>query len=324
MLPAVRLAPAAGRSRLALRRVRVPAPGRPVGAGRQPGSSTRPGGSATCRLTLPGRANRSNAVVALAVAEVFGVEPAQALPRLRDGRLGGGPVHPAGTAAAARCGCCSPRTRQAGWRRSTCSTRRRARCCWPSTLRCPDGKDTSWLWDVDYRVLRGRPVFVDRRARLDLAVRLEADQVPFDLVDGVDDAVDRVRWDQPGRDRQLHGVPADPGGARAGGKCGQRAARVRAHGAARTRAAASTPAAGLGLPGPAQHVRRPGQPAGAGAPGPAARHRGGAGAGQRGPAGAPAGRHLPARRRRGPAADPGGPAAAGRRRALPRRPSGAR
>ncbi len=21
----------------------------------------------------------------------------------------------------------------------------------------PDGKDTSWLWDVDYRVLRGRP-----------------------------------------------------------------------------------------------------------------------------------------------------------------------
>src|SRR5262249_58400067 len=35
-------------------------------------------------LSLPGRANRSNAVVALAVAEVFGVVTAQALPRMRD------------------------------------------------------------------------------------------------------------------------------------------------------------------------------------------------------------------------------------------------
>jgi len=35
-------------------------------------------------LSLPGRANRSNAVVALAVAEVFGVVTAQALPRLRE------------------------------------------------------------------------------------------------------------------------------------------------------------------------------------------------------------------------------------------------
>ena len=56
----------------------------------------------------------------------------------------------------------------------------------------PDGKDTSWLWDVDYRVLRGRPVFVSGERRLDLAVRLEADQVPFELVDGIDDAVSRV------------------------------------------------------------------------------------------------------------------------------------
>ena len=56
----------------------------------------------------------------------------------------------------------------------------------------PDGKDTSWLWDVDYRVLRGRPVFATGERRLDLAVRLEADQVPFELADSVDDAVGRV------------------------------------------------------------------------------------------------------------------------------------
>ena len=56
----------------------------------------------------------------------------------------------------------------------------------------PDGRDTSWLWDVDYRVLRGRQVFVSGERRLDLAVRLEADLVAFDLVDGVDEAVDQV------------------------------------------------------------------------------------------------------------------------------------
>jgi hypothetical protein len=35
-------------------------------------------------------------------------------------------------------------------------------------------------------------VFVTGERRLDLAVRLEADRVPFELVEGVDDAVDRV------------------------------------------------------------------------------------------------------------------------------------
>jgi UDP-N-acetylmuramyl tripeptide synthase len=56
----------------------------------------------------------------------------------------------------------------------------------------PDGKDTSWLWDVDYRVLRGRPVLVSGERSLDLAVRLEADLVPFELAEDVDDAVTRV------------------------------------------------------------------------------------------------------------------------------------
>ena len=56
----------------------------------------------------------------------------------------------------------------------------------------PDGKDTSWLWDVDYRVLLGRPVYVTGERRLDLAVRLEADQVPFELVDGIDDTTGKV------------------------------------------------------------------------------------------------------------------------------------
>jgi hypothetical protein len=57
----------------------------------------------------------------------------------------------------------------------------------------PDGRDTSWLWDVDYRRLRGRPVFVTGERKTDLAVRLEADEVPFRLVATVDEAVDAAR-----------------------------------------------------------------------------------------------------------------------------------
>jgi hypothetical protein len=57
----------------------------------------------------------------------------------------------------------------------------------------PDGKDTSWLWDVDYRRLRGRPVFVAGERKIDLAVRLEADEVAFRLVGSVDEAIDLAR-----------------------------------------------------------------------------------------------------------------------------------
>jgi len=41
-------------------------------------------------------------------------------------------------------------------------------------------------------VLRGRPVLVSGERRLDLAVRLEADEVTFELADSVHDAVSRV------------------------------------------------------------------------------------------------------------------------------------
>jgi lipid II isoglutaminyl synthase (glutamine-hydrolysing) len=142
-------------------------------------------------LTLPGRANRSNAVVALAVAEVFGVDPAQALPRLREV-----------TSVAGRYTRLERRDRQvrlllaknpAGWLEAfEVLDPAPGPVLLAVNAQVPDGKDTSWLWDVDYRVLRGRPVFVAGERRLDLAVRLEADQVPFGLVEGVDDAVDRV------------------------------------------------------------------------------------------------------------------------------------
>jgi hypothetical protein len=49
------------------------------------------------------------------------------------------------------------------------------------------------LWDVDYRRLRGRTVFVAGERRTDLAVRLEADEVMFRIVGSVDEAIEETR-----------------------------------------------------------------------------------------------------------------------------------
>jgi UDP-N-acetylmuramyl tripeptide synthase len=53
-----------------------------------------------------------------------------------------------------------------------------------------DGTDTSWLWDVDYTRLAGRPVLVVGQRRLDMAVRLQVAGVDFTVYDDVDAAVD--------------------------------------------------------------------------------------------------------------------------------------
>ncbi len=142
-------------------------------------------------LALPGRANRSNAVIALAVADYFGVDMDRALPLLRAVR-----------SVAGRYTQIEQRGRMlrlllaknpAGWLEAfDVLTPAPAPVLLAVNAQGPDGKDTSWLWDVDYRGLRGRPVLVAGERRLDLAVRLEADQVAFGLVDSVGDAVDRV------------------------------------------------------------------------------------------------------------------------------------
>jgi len=142
-------------------------------------------------LALPGRANRSNAVVALAVAEVFGVDVEHALRGLRDVTSVAGrytTVERRGVAIRLLLA-----KNPAGWLEALDVLRPPPE---PVMLavnaQTPDGRDTSWLWDVDYRRLRGRQVFVGGERRTDLAVRLEADDVTFEIVGGVDDAVNRV------------------------------------------------------------------------------------------------------------------------------------
>ncbi len=145
-------------------------------------------------LALPGQANRSNAVVALAVAAHFGASVDQALPLLSQVKSVAGRY-----------------TRVQRQGRNVRLLLAKNPAGWLEALdvlspspgpvllsvnaQTPDGKDTSWLWDVDYRVLRGRPVYVSGERQLDLAVRLEADQVEFDLVRDIDDAVSRVSGD---------------------------------------------------------------------------------------------------------------------------------
>ena len=126
-----------------------------------------------------------------------------------------------------------------------------------------DGTDTSWLWDVDYTRLAGHPICVIGDRKLDLAVRLEVAGLDFQVCESLDEAV-RHGAARPDRGRS----PTTPRSR----TCAAASATDRTD--ARTRTSEherQQPAAGLGLPRPAEHVRRPGQRPGGGAPGAPAR-----------------------------------------------------
>ena len=46
-----------------------------------------------------------------------------------------------------------------------------------------DGKDTSWLWDVDFQILKGRRVLISGDRKVDVAARLTVDGVDHQVVD---------------------------------------------------------------------------------------------------------------------------------------------
>jgi len=151
-------------------------------------------------LQLPGRANRANATTAAAVASLFGVDPQRAVARMEQV-----------TAVAGRYDTVTYRGRRlrlllaknpAGWLETFDLVAAEADAGradgggagHPVLLSvnalAADGTDTSWLWDVDYTRLAGRPVLVIGQRRLDLAVRLQVAGVTFTVYDDVDAAVD--------------------------------------------------------------------------------------------------------------------------------------
>ena len=140
-------------------------------------------------LMLPGRANKSNAAIALAVAEVFGINPVQGLEALRQVRSVAGRY-----TEVERHGCkvrLLLAKNPAGWLEALdVVAPPPAPVLLAVNAQGPDGRDTSWLWDVDYRRLRGRQVFAAGERKMDLVVRLEADDVTFRLVKDIDEAID--------------------------------------------------------------------------------------------------------------------------------------
>ena len=62
-----------------------------------------------------------------------------------------------------------------------------------SVIHTADGKDVSWLWDVDFEQLRGRRVICSGPRAYDLAVRLEYGDVTHEVISDVSDAVRAVR-----------------------------------------------------------------------------------------------------------------------------------
>lgn len=144
-------------------------------------------------LALPGRVNVGNAATALAVAARFGVPAAAAAARL-------GEV----TSVAGRYAQVERDGRQirlllaknpASWLEAF-EMAEPAPTLLSVNARGPDGLDTSWLFDVDFFPLRGRPVLVTGDRAYDLAVRLEVNGVRFTHVPDFAAAVAAV---PPGR-----------------------------------------------------------------------------------------------------------------------------
>lgn len=134
------------------------------------------------RSGIPGRAALSNCARAIIAASTLGVSlttSASAIAQIRsvDGRFG-----------TLRIGATKFRLllskNPASWRETLETS-----ASGPRTVlldvnaNTQDGKDTSWLWDVDYTPLRGRTVLVTGERRLDVSARLTVNEIPHQMVD---------------------------------------------------------------------------------------------------------------------------------------------
>lgn len=133
------------------------------------------------QLALPGRANRSNAAMAMTAARIFGVEPGVALEAMAstDEVVGRYRTVRSGNVEARLLLAKNP----AGWLEVLDVLR-------PAPMpvvvainsRVADGRDPSWLWDVPFEALRGRMVVASGERCADLAVRLHYAEVDHKVV----------------------------------------------------------------------------------------------------------------------------------------------
>jgi UDP-N-acetylmuramyl tripeptide synthase len=153
------------------------------------------GRSFPVQLQLPGRCNASNAAMAVAAARIAGVDPDNALAAMV------GIANVAGRYREVNLGPASARLllakNPAGWNEILdFLAAPPAGVVVAVNAQGPDGYDTSWLWDVDFERLEGRPVVAAGERALDVAVRLRYAGVPHEVCP---DALAAVRQLPPGK-----------------------------------------------------------------------------------------------------------------------------
>jgi UDP-N-acetylmuramyl tripeptide synthase len=130
-------------------------------------------------LNVPGSFNVSNAACALAAAELLGVPTATALAGMRT------VTAPAGRFATMQVGGTTARLllakNPAGWAEAL-PLAQSSTVVLAIDSAAADGRDVSWLWDVEYEQLAGRTVVATGPRAQDLAVRLSYAGVDFRAV----------------------------------------------------------------------------------------------------------------------------------------------
>ncbi len=139
------------------------------------------------QLSVPGTFNISNAACALAAAELMGVDPRTALTGMR------AVTSPAGRFATARFGSTTARLllakNPAGWAEALPLAQSQTVVLAIDSA-AADGRDVSWLWDVEYERLAGRSVIATGRRAQDLAVRLRYAEVDYRCIPDLADALE--------------------------------------------------------------------------------------------------------------------------------------
>ena len=137
-------------------------------------------------LQVPGSFNVSNAACALAAAAELGVDAETAIAGM------GTVTSPAGRYATANIGGTTARLllakNPAGWAESIPLTDTETVILAIDSA-AADGKDVSWLWDVDYEQLAGRTVVVTGPRAQDLAVRLAYGEVTHTVIPDLAEAL---------------------------------------------------------------------------------------------------------------------------------------
>src|SRR5215213_1722954 len=137
-------------------------------------------------LNVPGAFNISNAACALAAAELMGVDPGTALVGMR--RV----ASPAGRFATATISGSTARLllakNPAGWAEAL-PLARTSTVILAIDSAAADGRDVSWLWDVEYEQLADRTVVATGPRAQDLAVRLEYAEVDYRCIPDLGDAL---------------------------------------------------------------------------------------------------------------------------------------